>query len=235
MQTNEVGRSAALLAGLTQIAHDTGLPVRLLEIGASAGLNLLVDRFAHPLPDGRVLGAPGSAVHLGGSFLGRPLPPAGPEIIERRGCDPAPVDPCSTEGRLTLTSYVWADQRDRLERLRAALTVAAAHPVPVERSGAGAFLERELGSSRPGVVTVVWHSVVRQYLSPHERDRVDAALAAAGRQASVRAPLAHLALEPTAPAGGAHGSFALTLTSWPRGRTRVLADCGGHGPPIVWH
>ncbi len=186
VQTNEVGRSSALLGGLAVLHARTGLPVRLLEVGASGGLNLLVDRYAHEVADGVVLGDPASPVRLRRPWDGPHPPHLAPEVVERRGCDPAPLDPASTEDRLTLTSYVWADQVDRFERLRGALQVAAAEAPAVERLPASAFLERELAEPRPGVVTVVWHSVVRQYLAPEERAAVTGLLAAAGARATAR-------------------------------------------------
>ena len=231
VQTNEVGRSSALLGGLIAIQQQTGLPVRLLEVGASGGLNLLVDRFAHEVSEGVVLGDPGSPVRLQRPWEGPHPGHVTPEVVERHGCDPGPLDPTSTADRLTLTSYVWADQVERFERLRGALQLAAAHPQPVERIGAAAFLERQLAQEHDGVVTVVWHSVVRQYLEPGERAAVDDLLEAAGAGATSRAPLAHLWLEPQR---GKGFRFEVGLTTWPGGRTAVLADCQGHGPPVVW-
>ena len=233
VQTNEVGRSSALLGGLLHVAAQTGLPVRLLEVGASGGLNLHVDRYRHEVAPGVVLGDPDSPVVLDVPWQGS-LPPldAGLTIVERRGCDPGPLDPARTEDRLTLTSYVWPDQLDRFERLRAALTVAAARPVSVEQLPASAFLEREL-HPRDGVVTVVWHSVVRQYLAPDERSRLGALLADAGERARAAAVVAHLALEPER-VDGRDWTMRLVLTTWPGGERRVLADCEGHGPPVVW-
>ena len=234
VQTNEVGRSSALLGGLLHVARDTGLPVRLLEIGASGGLNLLFDQYAHEVADGVVLGDPGSPVRLREHWQGA-LPPYDTrlDVQERAGCDPFPLDPASTEDRLTLTSYVWADQVERFERLRAALQVAAARPVQVEPLSASAFLERELARPRSGLATVVWHSVVRQYLEPAERDRVAALLAAAGRRATPGAPLAHLSMEPER-AGAGSFDFRVSLTTWPGRRTRLLGEGEGHGPPLVW-
>jgi hypothetical protein len=234
VQTNEVGRCSGLLGGLLHVARETGLPVRLLEVGASGGLNLLVDRYAHSVADGVVLGDPGSPVRLVAAWQGN-LPPYDVklEIVERKGCDPSPLDPASSADRLTLTSYVWADQVDRFERLRAALQVAAAQPVPVERLPAASFLDRELAAPRPGVVTVVWHSVVRQYLDTQERARVTALLDAAGGRATRQAPLAHLALEPERVGGGSY-NFGVVLQTWPGGGPRRLADCEGHGPPFGW-
>lgn len=234
VQTNEVGRSSALLGGLLHVARDTGLPVRLLELGASAGLNLLFDRFAHEVCNGVVLGDVHSPVRLRDPWQGR-FPPYGTalDVAERAGCDMSPLDPASQKDRLTLTSYVWADQVERFERLRAALQVAATDPVPIERRPASAFLERELGNERPRVVTVVWHSVVRQYFAPREKERVDDLLAAAGARATRDTPLAQLSLEPERVGAGSF-DFRVLLTTWPGGRTRLLAHCEGHGPPVVW-
>jgi len=83
------------------------------------------------------------------------------------------------------------------------------------------------------VATVVWHSVVRQYLAPDERDRVDGVLAAAGARADDQAPLHRLTMEPERVGQGSF-DFHLELTSWPGGGSRILADCQGHGPPVRW-
>jgi len=230
VQTNEIGRSSALLGGLLHAVQDSALPVRLLEIGASGGLNLHVDRYRHEVAPDLVLGDPASDVRLDAPWQGRRPPIVPLRIAERTGCDLSPLDPASAEDRLTLTSYVWADQLHRFERLRAALCVAAAHPVPVEGLTASAFLAREL-LPQQGVCTVVWHSVVRQYFTPDERKRVATLLADAGAQATADAPVAHLFLEPDKL--GAAG-FVVVLTMWPGGDRRVLADCDGHGPPIGW-
>lgn len=233
VQTNEVGRSAVLLGGLLHVAHQTGLPVRLLEIGASGGLNLLADRYAHEVADGVVLGDPDSPVRLSRAWEGAHPPYARLELVERRGCDPYPLDPTSTPDRLTLTSYVWADQMVRFERLRAALSVAAQQPVVVERLSASEFLARELAEPRAGVATVVWQSVVRQYLAPAERARVADVLAGAAARAGARAPLAHLTMEPRRFTTGQF-RCPVTLTSWPGGVVRELGEAQGHGPPVVW-
>jgi hypothetical protein len=234
VQTNEVGRAAALYGGLLHVAAQTHLPIRLLEVGASAGLNLRPDRFAYDVADGVVLGDVRSAMRLVRPWRGT-LPPYGQglAIQVRAGCDPAPLDPASEADRLTLTSYVWGDQVERLERLRAALQIAATQPVQVEALRASAFLERELAQPRPGVATVVWHSVVRQYLGSEERARVDEVIAAAGDRASADAPLARLSLEPERSVQSTF-RFLVELTTWPGAESRVLAECLGHGPPVDW-
>jgi len=232
VQTNEVGRSAVLLGGLLHVAARTGLPVRLLEVGASAGLLLRVDAYAYEVGD-RLLGDPASPVRLQQPWQGV-FPPDPPLVVaQRAGCDPGPLDPTSTADRLTLTSYVWADQVDRLERLRGALQVAGRVPAAVEQLPASQFLGRELAEPVPGVATVVWHSVVRQYMTPHERARVDDLLAQAGARATPEAPLARLSLEPEV-LGGGRFRFLVELTTWPGGQRELLAHAEGHGPPVVW-
>lgn len=234
VQTNEVGRSAALLGVLQHAAAATGLPVRLLEIGASAGLNLRCDAFRYDVDDDRTLGDGSSAVVLRHPWSGGPSPPGPvPTIVARAGCDPAPLDPASTEGRLTLLSYVWADQVERLDRLRAALDIAARSPVTVDAAPAVRWLPTVLAEPAPGVVTVVWHSVVWQYLTSRERDALSDVLAVAGARATAAAPLVHAGMEPTVLHGGA-SSFRIEATLWPGGRTVHLADCHGHGPPVAW-
>lgn len=232
-QTNEVGRSAALIGGLMHLAGADRRPLRLVEIGASAGLNLRADRFRVELADGRSVGPGSSAVVLRDPWIGPEPPLQGTlVVVERLGCDLAPVDPTTTEGRLRLTSYVWPDQPERLARLRGALAVAAEVPASVEASGAADFLDRL--TLRDGTTTVVWHSVMWQYLEPGERARAETRLAALGSQASNAAGFAHLALEPRRRTPGAEHEFLVTLQSWPGGEERLLGSAAPHGLPTTW-
>jgi hypothetical protein len=232
-QTNEVGRSAALIGGLLHLAAHDARPLRLVEIGASAGLNLRADRFRIELDDGRAVGPDSSEVVLRDPWLGPEPPLQNPlVVVERLGCDTAPVDPTTTEGRLRLTSYVWPDQPERLARLRGALAVATEVPASVAASGAADFLDRL--ALRDGTTTVVWHSVMWQYLDRGERDRAEARLAALGSQASDAAGFAHLALEPRRRTPEAAHEFLVTLQSWPGGEERVLGSAAPHGIPTTW-
>jgi hypothetical protein len=176
-----------------------------------------------------VLGDPSSPVRLVRPWADGPHPPRVElRLVERAGCDPAPLDPTTTEGRLTLTSYVWADQPKRLERLRGALAVAAHVPAPVVRSGAAAWLSAL--APVDDVVTVVWHSVVRQYLDPSERDALEQLVVDAGQRSTAAAPLVHAHMEPERDAG-----FRVHARRWPGATEPVhLADCHGHGPPVRW-
>jgi hypothetical protein len=235
VQTNEVGRAAALYGGLLHVAAAYGRPIRLLEIGASAGLNLRVDRFAYDIGGGVVLGDPGSTVRLDHPWRGA-FPPYGArlDVVTRAGCDPAPLDPADDADRLTLMSYVWPDQLERIGRLRGALRLAAEHPLLVEALPASDFLARELATPTPGVATVVWHSVVRQYLDTEELAAVDRLLDAAGERCLDDAPLVRLSLEPEKKNALSTFRFLVEMTAWPGAEQRLLAECLGHGPPVVW-
>jgi hypothetical protein len=232
-QTNEVGRAAALIGGLHHVTAHQQRPLRLVEIGASAGLNLRADHFRVELGGGEGVGPAGSPVVLRDAWRGS-LPPlqAAPSVVDRLGCDPSPVDPTTASGRELLTSYVWADQTERLDRLRAALEVAARVPAMVEAAGAGDFLERL--DLVPGTTTVLWHSVVWQYLSGSEQDRVRARIEALGAQAEPRQGFAHLAFEPRGPADGDSYEFRVTLQLWPGGEAQLLGTAAPHGLPTTW-
>ena len=170
VQTNEVGRCAALLPGFFAIASRTGLPLRLLEVGASAGLNLGWDDYRYEA-EGFAWGPEDSPVRIGFE-LGGTVDRVRAAVAERRGCDTDPVDPATEEGRLTLLSYCWPDQTERLARLRAALEIAAGRGAAVERRGAAEWVAEQLAAPAPGVATVVFHSIVMQYLPDGDRAEV---------------------------------------------------------------
>lgn len=227
-QTNEVGRAAALIGGLLHLRST--LPVRLVELGSSAGLNLLADRFLLRAP-GLEQGPADSPVVLDDVWQGGP-PPRPLRFVDPVGCDPAPVDATSTDGRLRLTAYVWADQTARLERLRGALALAARTP-PVVRRSTARDLVRDL-SLRTGVVNVLWHSVAWQYLDADEQYEVDEAADRLAAEATEEAPFARLRMEPMRPAPGEPHDFLVVLEEHPAGERRVLGRAHPHGLPVIW-
>lgn len=254
VQTNEVGRCGPLWGGLQVAAQRCGdLPVRLLEVGASAGLNLRPDQMGLAVT-GRVWGRADSVLVLDVGWRG--LPPADLEralqISYRAGCDVQPVDVSSTEGRQHLCSFVWADDVVRWERLRAAIALARSEPVAVQRLSAPDFLAAELTQTHPGELTVVWHSVTWQYVSAPERERGRAVIAAAAARASAAAPLALLVYESVRndPDSNEQYRFELRLRLWPTARhatapdttapdatvpdAEVLGVGAGHGTPFTW-
>jgi hypothetical protein len=224
-QTNEVGRAAALVFGFSEAAA-TGLPLRLLEVGASAGLNLRFDHFRYG-GGGASWGPTGSPVNLEGLWLEPPplLPPQRVPVAERLGCDRRPIDVSGEEGRLSLLASVWADQTPRFARLKGALELAARVPVRVEEADIKEWLPRRLETPRPGLATVVYHSIVYEYLPEDTRRVFHDALDGAGRRATPRAPLFWVRLEPFP----GMVRYGVTLTRWPGGDERLVALSGAHG------
>jgi hypothetical protein len=228
VQTNEVGRAAALVGGFLEVAGSTGLPLRILEVGASAGLLLRWDRFFYEAR-GSTWGPPASPVRLC-SFNGDRTPrfDVSARVVVRKGCDVRPVDPTTEEGRLTLLAYVWADQVARHRILRAALAVARDVPALVDRADLVGWVHRNL-HPEPGVATIVYHSIVMQYLSESDRAAFEQLVADRAKAASRAAPLAWLRMEP----GGDEAEVRLTI--WPGGEERLVATSGFHGQNVNWN
>jgi len=228
-QTNEVGRGAALAGGLSFVAAECLLPMRLVEIGASAGLNLRADHFRIE-GDVALRGPESSPLVLSGAWQGLAPPPSPFEVHDRLGIDLAPVDPTTEAGRLRLKAFVWADQVARHARLDAALRIATQVPARLVAGDAIAAVQGLRLS--PGTWTVLWHSVFRQYLATDRYEDLDAAVRAVADQATPTMRFAHLTLEPQA--GSSPDAFPVTLTTWPGGHRRTLGTAPAHGLPVTW-
>ena len=229
-QTNEVGRSAALLAGLYDLVAASGRTrIRLLEVGASAGLNLLVDRFRFTGDDWSA-GPEDSPLRLAHAVRGD-LQPLDFVVTERRGCDLHPIDPATDAGRLMLSSFVWPDDVHRFDRLEAALAVVDRFGAPtVDQAGAADWLAAQL--DRPeeeGVLTVVWNSITQQYWPPEEVAAVADLLATRG----ATAPLGQVSLEFRSDADPGPPEIRTRLwTGAASSRERLLGHAHHHGLPV---
>ena len=227
-QTNEVGRSAVLMSGLHVVADCFPQPVALLELGASAGLNLLLDRYGYDL-GGLVAGDPASPLQLAPDWQGPAPPPCRVEVGSRGGVDLAPLDPRTDGDRLI--AYVWPDQQRRLDQLRAALAIAARDLVPVDRDDAADWLDRKLSEPvQPGLTRVVLHSVAFHYFPAESQRRIAASIAEAGARAGPDAPLAWLRYEQEP----GDSEFSLSLRVWPGDEQWRLAECHAHGRWVRW-
>jgi hypothetical protein len=195
-QTNEAGRSAGLMTGLLHIAERYGPRVELLEIGSSAGLNLLIDRYAFDL--GGVRTGPADApLTIHPEWRGPPPPDAPIEITAVRGVDIAPVDLTDPAAARRLEAYVWVDAVERQERLATAIAMVREHGVRLDRGDAADWVEARLAEPQvEGVTRVLMHSVVWQYLPPETQARISAAMAAAGDAATTERPLGWVMMEP---------------------------------------
>jgi hypothetical protein len=224
------------MVGLLVIAAETGgPPFALHEVGASAGLVLVLDRYEHRL--GVVTaGTPGSPVRIAPARDGGPPPAGAPaRVLRRRGCDLDPLDVTSPADRERLLAYVWPDQADRLAHTEAAIGVAAATDPPrIELAEAAEWVEAALdlsAAAEAGVARVLMHAVALQYAPEETTVRIAEHAARVGAAATDEAPFAWLPFEAD-PEFGERGSLRLTL--WPGAGERVLALGDTHGEKLRW-
>lgn len=195
-QTNEPGRSAALITGLLEVARRHGPRIELLEIGSSAGLNLLIDRYGFDLAGVRI-GARDAAVTIVPEWTGAAPQPSPIEFVSVRGCDIQPLDATDPAVEARLAAYVWAETPQRAERLKRCIALQREHPVDLVRADAADWIEARLGEPQEaGVTRTLMHSVVWQYLPEAVADRVRRAMVAAGERATIDRPLAWVMMEP---------------------------------------
>ena len=242
VQTNEVQRCVALLPALLAVASESGVPLELLELGPSAGLNLLVDRYRYRYANG-AWGSEDAALELvaserdgkvPASLLRRPL-----EIRRRRGIDLAPVDATTREGYLLLRSFLWPGLDDRVRRLDAAVaTLRAGVDRPELIAGDYVELLPGLLARRPeDATTVVFQTASTGYLPADAAARLRAGLDAAGRDGRPLAWISTRRRDEHDDADDAHElrleHWELELRVWP-GPARVAATLDFHGNWLDW-
>jgi len=230
-QTNEPGRSAAIVGGLLWLAQRLGPRFELLEIGSSAGANTMIERYAYDLGGVRV-GPENAPVQIRPDWRGPPPPPGPIGIRSIRGCDLDPIDLSDPAAALRLKSYVWAEIHERLERIDAVTRLVAASPPRIDRADAADWVEERLAEPQEeGVTRVLYHSIVWQYLPEEGRRRITGAMEQAGRAAPPDYPLAWLALE----TNRATFRHELTARFWPGGAEPVvLCEAHAHGAWVEW-
>ena len=195
-QTNEAGRSAGLMTGILHLAARYGPRVELIEIGSSAGLNLLIDRFAFDL-DGVHVGPADAPLTLIPEWHGVAPPEVPVEIVGVRGVDIAPVDLNDPDAAARLEAYVWVDATERQARLARAIAMVRERGVELATGDAADWVEARLAEPQAaGVTRVLVHSVVWQYLPLASQERIRAAMAAAGERATEDRPLGWVMMEP---------------------------------------
>ncbi len=238
-QTNEIGRCALLLPAFGLVAAECG-PLVHVDVGASAGLNLFLDRYHYRYEPGGTVGPPSPIELLCGTRGAVPVPAAMPELAARLGIDPKPVDVHDDSQARWLEACVWPDQTDRFERLRAALELARREGLTVQRGDAvgdtGPLVESIAGDGHP-VVTNTW---VLNYLSGPERESYVTELDAVGARHDlswIYLESPYLTPELPGPAGDpATDRTALVLVRWRSGHRTVdhLADTHPHGYWLHW-
>jgi hypothetical protein len=232
LQTNETSRCGPLASGLHLIAaRHPGRPVRALELGSSAGLNLNLDRYRYEA--GGLASGPADSPVRFADYWRRGVPPLDSALVitERRGCDIDPIDTSTEEGRLDLLAYVMPDEPGRVQMMRGALEVAAAHPVVVDRASADEWIAGQLAAGGGAAATIVFHSVFWIYPPAEVTDRIEATIRGAGEAAGETHPFFWLRYEESVEH---QGLMELRLTSWPGGEEELLATGRHHYAPIRW-
>ena len=231
-QTNEAGRSSSFAAAFLWLA-DQGLPTdfELLELGSSAGINLMMRRYRYEL-GGVEIGPAGSRMQLKPEWRGDPPPARDFDIVGAQGCDVHPVDLTDPEQALRLKAYIWPEFTERFHRMDAAVEAANRFPPEIERMAADAFLSERLECEQAKATTrVVMHSVVWQYIPEPQRARITELVERAGAKADADRPLAWLSLE----ANRDTHRHELAVRYWPGGEEwRTIAVAHPHGSWIEW-
>ncbi len=230
-QTNEAGRSAGVMGALLWLARRLGPRFELNELGASAGINSMLDRFAFDL-GGTLAGRPDSPLRVVPEWRGPPPPAAPVDIIAIRGCDRAPVDLTDPVAAQRLKAYVWSDSPERMARLDAAITLARAKPPRLDRADAADWTcARLIAPQEADCTRVVFHSIVWQYLPEASRAAITAGIEAAGAQASATRRLAWVRLE----TNRTTFRHELSVRYWPGGAEDVMLGTGhAHGAWFEW-
>ena len=238
-QTNEIGRNAVLSAGVAEASQ--GRPVALIDLGCSAGLNLLVDRYRIERSDGHVLGDRSSDIVVHTEVSGRPMPTDTAQIAWRAGIDLDPPDLDDEDAVRWLLACQWPDDVARFERSRRAMGLwRSMDPRPRVTAGdAASSLERVISEVPDDLQVVVQHSWVATYLSTEAQEDLAGIL----RRVMERRPLAWLSFEhPRLVPGLGHpagtveripGATTLFLEDSQLG-PRVLAQAHPHGTWVRW-
>ncbi|MFC8277527.1 DUF2332 domain-containing protein [Streptomyces sp. NPDC057271] len=240
---DETGHGAVLYPAVAEVARWVGArAVGLIDVGCSAGLNLTVDRAHIGYGNGQSLGDPSSPVRLSASIVGdRPLPTrAMPEVVARIGIDADPVDVTDADDARWLRACVWPDQPDRIARLEAEMTLAAATPPLLLRGDAIELMPEAFARVPANALPVVITTWALSRHPPESRLRFLHRLdeAAAGR------PVAWVSAEgvgvaPTIPTLGdrrasGHSIIGLALFEGATLRAEAVGRCWSQGRLLAW-
>ena len=230
-QTNEAGRSAGIMAGLLWLAQRWGPRFELNELGASAGINTMMERFRFDL-GGTMAGPADSPLLIRPEWRGPPPPAADIRIAAIRGCDRAPLDLTDPDQGLRLKAYVWPDAPERIARLDAAIALARHHPPRLDRADAAEWTACRLVAPQDADTTrVIFHSIVWQYLPEVTRAAITAGIEAAGARASASRRIAWVRLETNRQTL----RHELSVRHWPGdGAVATLGTAHAHGAWVEW-
>jgi len=232
VQTAHARRCALLLPAFALVSRGFGgRPLALIEVGASAGLNLVWDRYGYKYSNGRRCGDPAAAMQLTCELRGPlapPLPDALPEVGWRLGLDLNPIDLGDPEESLWLRALIWPDEPGRAELLRQAIAAASGAGLPRIIAGdALKTLPAALAEAPRELPLCVYHSFTLNQFSGDARREFNALLAAAARTRDL-AVVSLEALTRLTPIP------ELTLRLPADSEPRPLAHCDPHGAWLEW-
>jgi hypothetical protein len=230
-QTNEAGRSSSFVAALHWLSSRVIPKFELLEIGSSAGMNLLIDRWRYDLA-GVISGPDDAPVTIKPEWHGTP-PPETPFTIDSvRGCDLNPIDVCDDNAASKLRAYIWPEMPERFARMDAGIEMVRQHGVKLVKSDADDWVEAQLAIPQiNGTTRVLMHSIVWQYLPDKVQARITAAMEHAAKLATPDCPLAWITLE----TNRIIMRHELHVRFWPNRDAAIqLGEAHAHGAWVKW-
>ena len=229
-QTNEVGRAAVVMAGLLVAAKRHTMPIDLLELGASAGLVLNLNRYRYDL-GGVTTGEATSPLLLAPDWTGNPPPAVRVDIASQYGVDRNPIQVSVPNAGERLIAYIWPDQPERIARAEIAIRMAHAFTPPVMAGEAADWTEQQLPRKQSeGTMRILYHTIAFQYFPNAQKQRIREAAEQAGAEASTDRPFGWLSFE----LNETNQAFELRLKAWPTGDEMHLANAHPHGNWIEW-
>lgn len=230
VQTNEVRRSACLLPAFGIVARQAGgFPLALVEIGASAGLNLLWDHYAYDYGNGQFYGDRASPVHLTCVLRGKKIPPIPqtfPKIASRLGLDIHPIDVREAPAAKWLRAFIWPEQKARFAMLEGAMAIARRHPPELRAGDALELLPDIMSTTPPDRVLCLFHTFVSNQMKPEGIKRLATLIADCGAKRDVFCISIDFS----------DGYPRVELLSYIKGVEirRRLANCSGHSRWMEW-
>jgi hypothetical protein len=235
VQTNEPRRCTVLLPALATVSRLAGgTPLTLIEVGASAGLNLLFDRYGYDYGAGRWAGDPASPVRFACTVRGAGLPPTlsdTPPVVARLGIDLNPIHADDPQAALWLRALVWPEHLERAAQLQQVLALARREPPPLMAGDALMVLPQAVADAPPDSALCLFHSATLAHFPPEARQRFRALIPELARQRDLFWLSSEGSGEPER-----RGQYVTILTTFQNGRRveRRLAYSHPHGAWLEW-